>query len=140
MKRRLIFFGLIGLIMVPIYLWTIAYMRAHTVPFDREVLYPGTLARVGNTDAYWTELTAAFQIGKPDTGPHPHQSELLLYEDGIPLGPAHSPHGEIRSLGNGRYSHWFTGRMIIMFSASDNSDPRTNGRVYRITDPSADSS
>lgn len=136
MKRRLIFFGLAALLAVPGYFWLTAYMRAHTVPYDREVLYPETLARVDNTDAYWTELTSIFQIGKPDTNPHPAQSGLLLYEDGVLLGPAHTPHIDIQNTGKGRYSHWMTGRMIIMFSASDNSDPRTNGRAYRIVDPS----
>lgn len=136
LKRRLVFCGLIALVTAPSYLWTVAYMKAHSVPYDREVIYPGTLARVGDSDAYWTELSQAFRIGKPDTSRYPDRSELQLYEDGVPLGPAHTQHGEIGSLGNGRYSHWFTGRMIIMFAASDNSDPRTNGRVYRIVDPS----
>lgn len=135
-KRRLIFFVLIALVTVPSYFWTVAYMKAHSVPYDREVIYPGTLTRVGETSAYWTELSQAFRIGKPDTSQHPNRSDLQIYEDGVPLGPAHTQHGEISSLGSGRYSHWFTGRMIIMFSASDNSDPRTNGRVYRIVDPS----
>lgn len=136
MKRHIIFFGLVALAAVPGYFWAVAYMNAHAVPYDREVLYPGTLTRVGDTNAYWTELSQDFQIGRPDTSPHPTRSDVHLYENGVLLGPAHSPHSEIGSLGNGRYSHWFTGRMIIMFSASDNSDPRSNGRVYRIIDPS----
>jgi hypothetical protein len=140
MKRRIILFGIVGLAAVPCYFWATAYMKAHSVPYDREVLYPDTLIRVGSTNAYLTELTRAFRIGKPDTSQYPNRSQVQLYENGIRLGPPHTSHGEISSLGNGRYSHWFTGRMIIMFSASDNSDPRTNGRVYRLIDPSADSS
>lgn len=54
-------------------------------------------------------------------------SRLRLFEDGLSLGPAHTYHDEIRTLGRGRYSHW-NGR--LMFSASDNSDPTKNGRQY----------
>ena len=57
-------------------------------------------------------------------------SSLELFEDGRPLGPAHAPHDAIRSSGAGRYSHWGTS---IWFSASDSSDPRTNGRTYRVS-------
>jgi predicted O-methyltransferase YrrM len=55
-------------------------------------------------------------------------SNLELFEDGKPLGPAHSKHKLIREQGRGAYSHW---RGQILFSASDNSDPRTNGGAIR---------
>jgi len=55
-------------------------------------------------------------------------STLKLYEDGKPLGPAHSSHADIAKLGGGRWAHW--GRNAVQFSTSDNSDPRTNGRKY----------
>lgn len=58
------------------------------------------------------------------------RSPLLLFEDGRPLGPAHTLHSEIRAYGMGRYSHWGS---VLYFSASDNSDPNTNGREYRIS-------
>ncbi len=58
-------------------------------------------------------------------------SRLVLREDGRPLGPAHVLHQEIRDLGGGRYSHWGA---MVHFSASDNSDPRRNGRSYTATD------
>lgn len=54
-------------------------------------------------------------------------SHLMLFEDGGLLGPAHSYHKNIRDLGCGCYSHWDG---YVYFSASDNSDPRTNGRTY----------
>src|ERR1700738_336344 len=56
------------------------------------------------------------------------RSALALFEDGRLLGPAHVSHADIRGLGAGRYSHWSN---YILFSTSDNSDPRTNGRRYR---------
>jgi hypothetical protein len=133
LRRWLIFFGLLGLAMVPSYFWTISYLRANYAPYDPQALYKPSISRVGSTNAYWTEITPAYRVGDPDASEHPHRSELKLYEDGVLLGPAHTGHEVIAALGNGRYSHWRTNRTIIMFSASDNSDPRTNGRVYRVT-------
>ena len=70
----------------------------------------------------------------PDTTSNLQRSRLILFEEGRPLGPPHQAHGEIISLGNGRYSHW---NNFILFSASDNSDPRTNGRHYHAIDHAA---
>lgn len=54
-------------------------------------------------------------------------SDLKLSEDGKALGPAHALRSSIEGLGKGAYLHW--GGMLE-FSASDNTDPRTNGRRY----------
>lgn len=56
-------------------------------------------------------------------------SRLVVFEGGRPLGPAHCPHELIRSIGAGRYSHWADG---LWFSASDNSDPNSNGKIYSV--------
>ena len=55
-------------------------------------------------------------------------SRLKLFEDGKLLGQPHSPLEEIRKTGSGTYSHWL---YSLRFAASDNTDPRTNGRHYR---------
>lgn len=55
-------------------------------------------------------------------------SVCVLLEDGKPLPLPRALHADIRNLGKGRYSHWTEGSLY--FSASDNSDPRTNGRKY----------
>lgn len=76
----------------------------------------------------------------PDTMECPVQSALQLFEDGAPLGPAHSPHVDIRRVGRGRYSHWGCTsecsnglwRGALYFSTSDCTDPRTNGRTYSL--------
>lgn len=57
------------------------------------------------------------------------RSILALREGDRLLGPGHASHDEIRTKGNGRYSHW---RDVLYFSTSDNSDPNTNGRVYTV--------
>lgn len=56
-------------------------------------------------------------------------STLIVLENDTPLAAAHTPHDEIRLLGRGRYSHW--GRYMY-FSSSDNTDPRKNGRIYKL--------
>jgi len=73
----------------------------------------------------------------PDLTPYDSESgafrsPLVLSENGQPLGPAHVSHADIRREGRGRYSHW---NQAIWFSASDNSDPRSNGRVYEARFP-----
>lgn len=56
-------------------------------------------------------------------------AELELLEDGKPLPLPHTAHVEIRREGRGRFSHW---RQGILFSSSDGTDPRSNGRAYEI--------
>lgn len=62
-----------------------------------------------------------------DTAEAGNISKLALYENGKLLGPANTLHADIRTKGMGRYSHWYKN---LFFSASDNTDPRTNGRTY----------
>ncbi len=62
-------------------------------------------------------------------------STLTLYEDGKSLGPPHSNNQTIINNGNGAFSYrcidsWRA--RSIVFSASDNSNPRSNGRQYII--------
>ena len=61
----------------------------------------------------------------------PRRSRLALFENGVPLGPAHSLHALIRSNGRGLYSHWHA-HHALRFSSLDNSDPNTNQREYVI--------
>ncbi|UPJ29873.1 hypothetical protein [Bradyrhizobium sp. CW1] len=73
----------------------------------------------------------------PDDEDHPEQSTLSLFEDGRQLGPAHSVHRDVTVEGRGRYSFWRDNGTMLIFSTSDNSDPNTNGRTYRASDPGA---
>ncbi|TKC03692.1 pectate lyase [Pedobacter frigoris] len=65
-----------------------------------------------------------------DTQSQPTASTVKIFENGVEIGPAHSLHSDIRTLGKGRFSHWSGS---LYFSTSDNSDPRTNGRTYTYT-------
>ena len=56
-------------------------------------------------------------------------SSASLFEDTKQLQYPHSLHDEIVKYGEGRFSHW--GEWVL-FSSSDNYDPRSNGRSYRL--------
>ena len=60
-------------------------------------------------------------------------SILLLYEDGKAL-TAHTELSDIQRKGKGKFRHWLTyeDEELLYFSSSDNSDPRKNGRKYRV--------
>lgn len=74
--------------------------------------------------------------GAGDSIQNPNGSALRLYENGVELGPAHSPHAEIRQYGGGRFSHWGD---TLYFSTSDNSNPLSNNRryTYKVYNPAA---
>jgi len=59
-------------------------------------------------------------------------STMEVFEDGKPLGPAHTGHQEIREHGGGRFSHVGGDPETLYLSTSDNTDPRSNGRTYEI--------
>jgi SAM-dependent methyltransferase len=62
-----------------------------------------------------------------DTSVAPRRSELMMYEGTRMLGLGHALHNHIADCGKGRFSHW---EKDIIFSATDNSNPNTNGRTY----------
>ncbi|WP_150526425.1 hypothetical protein [Roseibium sediminis] len=62
------------------------------------------------------------------------RSMLMLFENGIQLGPASASHDAVRGTGNGAYSHWGN---ELYFSSSDNSSPITNRRTYVVVAPSS---
>jgi SAM-dependent methyltransferase len=64
---------------------------------------------------------------RSDAEGFPRRSRLMLYEDGVPLGLAHSSHEDIRTHGLGRFCHW---QDRLYFSASDSTNPNFNGRNY----------
>jgi len=95
-----------------------------------QILYALTEPDAVNGKAYSVRLPGHIVGG--DTNEEPGRSRLQVLEDGVPLGPAHAPHSDIADEGGGRYSHWGDS---LLFSSSDNSDPRTNGRAYHVLLP-----
>jgi hypothetical protein len=65
--------------------------------------------------------------GVADSMEAPRRSRLMVYENGVMLGLAHSMHDHIVRYGKGRFSHWGPN---LYFSTSDCSNPNTNGRSY----------
>jgi parallel beta-helix repeat protein len=74
----------------------------------------------------------AQNFGTPaDISSNPTRSVLRIFENGVELLPPHSSHSDIQNIGKGRFSHWNDGSFVALyFSASDNSNPKTNGRTY----------
>ncbi|MGH8588262.1 MAG: right-handed parallel beta-helix repeat-containing protein [Gammaproteobacteria bacterium] len=93
---------------------------------------PLTLSSAFSDGGFSYMVMATFGTA-PDNLDNRTQSTLLLFENGVEIGPAHSRHSDVRDLGVGRFSHWShtngTGEALRL-SASNNSDPRTNGMSY----------
>jgi hypothetical protein len=84
-------------------------------------------SETGNAYSAPVQIESYIFVARSDSNANPERSKLLLYENGKILGPAHTLHDIIRQEGRGTYSHW---NKQVLFSASDNSDPRSNGRAY----------
>ncbi|WP_188151683.1 class I SAM-dependent methyltransferase [Teredinibacter waterburyi] len=67
-----------------------------------------------------------------DTDGEHFKSPLLVYENGLLLGFPHARFESINTLGEGRFCHW---KDSLLYSSSDNSDPRINGKTYSLRVP-----
>ena len=124
--------AIVAVIAVPaVYVPLMLYLGTLPLP-DPAILQPPFQHIGGNA---WAARPMPGTV--PDDPDNPSRSELQLYENGQSLGPRHIGHNQIAEFGHGRYSHWFRRGASIVFSTSDNSDPNTNGRVYRAVDPNA---
>ena len=95
-----------------------------------------TFYKWSGRDGYAFSGVLPFQLDAlADDNVNRERSPLVLYEDGRPLGPGHSPHPDVRTKGGGRFSHWKG--MGLLFSSSDNSDPNLNGRDYWVVIPNS---
>jgi SAM-dependent methyltransferase len=74
----------------------------------------------------WTCQVAEWH-DRSDTLADPVRSPVIVMEDGVMMGPAHSTHDHIRTEGGGRFSHWGT---TIYLSTPDGTNPNENGRKY----------
>ena len=93
---------------------------------DASVLLDTTAGLHQEGHAFVALLPAVCSAGG---GPDAPASKWVLYENDRELGPSHAQHDAIRQVGRGAYSHW---QGTLYFSTSDRSDPRTNGRTYRL--------
>lgn len=92
-----------------------------------------TRTRVAMQGPYNHQGGAGYSFGIPhlaasaDSSTDHMRSQVMIYENDRPLAIAHCTHADVRNHGGGRFSHWGND---LLFSASDNSDPNTNGRSY----------
>jgi hypothetical protein len=93
---------------------------------------PASISHVGGA-SYVASIPpsplAPLLVAVSDDPEHAQRSSARLFEDARELRPAHAQHVGIAAVGKGRFSHWTS---AVYISASDNSDPRTNGRTYRL--------
>jgi hypothetical protein len=99
---------------------------------DRSIVVPASTIVPEQGNAYYVKIdpivawSSTFYDFSSDIDGK-NGSVLWILEDGQPLPGSHSQHLDIVRQGHGRYSHWADG---VLFSTRDNSDPRTNGRIY----------
>lgn len=84
---------------------------------------PRRLKRLGSESGYAYRAEVPADLVSDAEG----KSRLVVFEDGVPLARPHTLHDDVRTKGLGAYSHW---NGAVLFSTSDNTDPRTNGRRY----------
>lgn len=102
-------------------------------PTTRQPVAPaGISSWAGKAYSFALDRGNWFVASRSDSPEAPDASTLALFEDGRRIGPPHSPHQGVADSGGGRYSHW---RNEVVFSASDSSDPRVNGRRYEARYP-----
>jgi hypothetical protein len=88
---------------------------------------PLTEIRPEQGNAYISDLHGTWWCARQGSSP------AVLLEDGAPVGPSNTfSHQAIRDGGNGQFCFWDS---VVLFSASDNSDPRTNGKHYEVYAP-----
>lgn len=68
-----------------------------------------------------------------DSTDDPAASTAVVLEDGVPISMPHRIVDAIAERGRGRLSHWgSSAAQKVYLSSSDGSDPRANGRAYRV--------
>lgn len=91
--------------------------------------FPIEVEEIEPVDGSMYRVRLSISPSEGDDLAYPEFSVWRLEEDGKPIGPCHALHADVAHLGEGRNSHW---QGHLFFSATDNSDPRSNGRSYRL--------
>jgi hypothetical protein len=123
--------GAVAILLISFFatLYSMNYL-APLCPRGGAVALKPPFARFGNGAAYSAAAPALEGLSDTNTAT---RSTYLVCENGYLLGPPHTLHTEIIAKGGGRFSHW--NGVGFIFSASDNSDPNTNGRSYSVVSP-----
>jgi SAM-dependent methyltransferase len=106
----------------------VPFMVSDGKPHDLELeKYPIRNINPGQGNEWLAPLP---DLKKLADGPNGGGSPLLLFQNGVLIGPAHTLHQDIRDFGRGRYSHW---QGVLHFSTSDNASP--DGRMFEVGIP-----
>ena len=101
-----------------------AERRGTGVPADTVRLQGPFKSRGGNA---WTVEVPDFLCNESAAK---NRVAFRFFEDGAPVAArSNADHGDIAALGGGRHAFW---TKLFCFSATDNSDPNTNGRTYEL--------
>ncbi len=106
----------------------VAWLVVNGTPIEYRIVPEDIKAGGGHSYKYRLPEQGLLEV-RSDDKDDPRRAESRLFEDGEPLGPARSLHADVAGIGMGHYSHW---KKQLHFSASDNSDPRSNGRSYSL--------
>lgn len=80
-------------------------------------------------EGFCWKFSLSDKIGAGNDVQNNRRSRVILCEDDSMLANRHAMHEDVINLGLGRYSHWGD---ELLFAASDNSDPNTNERTYKV--------
>jgi hypothetical protein len=83
-------------------------------------------------EGYGYKVPIPQNMPRGDTETDMRHSRAVMCEGDLLMGPGHTPHAEIATKGFGRFSHY---QDEIIFSSSDNTDPNSNARQYKIVIP-----
>jgi len=119
---------------------TATRMQATATPAKTAMRAPAALeldpatVKLQSVHAYWVQLPDEWLSFASDHA-DPKRSTLVVEEDGVALAPGNVPLDTVQKVGRGSFLHWGG---ALYFSSSDNSDPRSNGREYRVVFVPAD--
>jgi hypothetical protein len=123
-SRKLFLIGILFLIITSVFIH-LHNTNIYPLIRARQVLKTENLLSVGGY-GYKLDMEVDWIDGLSPDAP------LVVYENGIALKKPNEDLSEIKTLGRGRFS---VKDGELFFSASDNSDPRNNGRTYEIHGP-----
>lgn len=119
--------GIVLIVLLAIGFGTLGYVTVIGIPLIIPVP-SDKIQKIDGAGYLFSESADLFgsniRADSPDLGT---MSEIVILENGQALGPGHAGFSRIIAAGSGAYTH--RPRRVI-FSASDNSDPRHNGRTY----------
>jgi hypothetical protein len=114
-----------------IFVGVLVYLHAHALFFLGWEWIPVNTETAAHRGGYSYEVSLGVDwMSRKELG----ESPALIYEEGVLLKYPNTPPFSVDRRGKGRFS---IEEGSVIFSSSDNSDPRTNGRRYEIYWPTS---